>query len=123
ASPPPTATAVPTSPFGWPTPPISGARQLHAGTDFAAPDGTAILAAADGVVTVSNYSQSGGGIIVIKHTISGEKVATAYIHMWHDGIHVAVGDTVTAGQHIGDVGSSGQSTGPHLHFEIGRAHV
>ncbi|WP_233420146.1 M23 family metallopeptidase [Acidipropionibacterium acidipropionici] len=68
------------------------------------PDGTAILAAADGVVTVSNYSQSGGGIIVIEHTIRGEKVATAYIHMWHDGIHVAVGDTVTAGQHIGDVG-------------------
>ena len=114
----PADTWVLTSPFGWRTHPISGERKLHAGTDFAAPDGTAILAAADGVVTVSNYSQSGGGIIVIEHTISGEKVATAYIHMWHDGIHVAVGDTVTAGQHIGDVGSSGQSTGPHLHFEV-----
>lgn len=107
-----------TSPFGYRIHPITGERKLHAGTDFAAADGTPIMAAADGTVTVARYTDSGGGIIVIEHTIDGQKIATAYIHMWQDGIHVAVGDQVTAGQHIGDVGSSGQSTGPHLHFEV-----
>lgn len=107
-----------TSPFGYRIHPITGERKLHAGTDFAAADGTPIMAAADGVVTVARYTDSGGGIIVIEHTVDGKKIATAYIHMWQDGIHVQAGERVTAGQHIGDVGSSGQSTGPHLHFEV-----
>lgn len=90
---------------------------FHTGTDYAAPDGTPILAAADGIVTVAEFSQDWGGLIVIEHTIQGQ-VATAYVHMWQHGIHVTPGQQVTAGQHIGDVGSSGMSTGPHLHFEV-----
>src|SRR5699024_8730488 len=53
-----------------------------------------------------------------EHSIDGETIATAYIHSWEHGIHVTAGDQVTAGQHIADVGSSGMSTGPHLHFEV-----
>ncbi|MFT3860925.1 M23 family metallopeptidase [Micropruina sp.] len=107
-----------TSPFGWRIHPITGERSLHTGTDFAAADGTPILAAADGVVTVAEFSGGYGGLIVIEHQLDGQTIATAYAHMWERGIHVRVGDRVTAGQHIGDVGSSGMSTGPHLHFEV-----
>ncbi|MBK7820950.1 MAG: M23 family metallopeptidase [Tessaracoccus sp.] len=114
----PEGTWVLTSPFGMRTHPITGERKLHTGTDFAAPDGTPILAAADGVVTVAEFSGGYGGLIVIEHTIDGQTVATAYAHMWQHGIHVHAGDRVSAGQHIGDVGSSGMSTGAHLHFEV-----
>lgn len=114
----PDGTWVMTSPFGQRVHPITGETKLHGGTDFSAPDGTAIFAAADGVVTVAEYTDSGGGKIAIEHTIDGRRVATVYIHMWQDGIHVQPGELVTAGQHIGDVGSSGPSTGPHLHFEV-----
>ncbi|MFV4912404.1 M23 family metallopeptidase [Microbacterium lacticum] len=114
----PEGTWVRTSPFGWRNDPITGERRFHAGSDFAAPDGTSIYAVADGVVVRANYTDSGGGVVVIEHTVSGERVASMYIHMWEHGIHVAEGDTVTAGQHIGDVGSSGHSTGPHLHLQI-----
>ena len=114
----PEDTWVATSPFGPRTHPITGEQTMHTGSDFAAPDGTPILAAADGSVTVAEYSDASGGIVVIEHTIDGSTVATAYIHSWADGIHVTVGDQVSAGQHIADVGSSGMSTGPHLHFEV-----
>ncbi|EYT56583.1 peptidase M23 [Leucobacter sp. UCD-THU] len=108
-----------TSRFGWRTDPVTGARQdFHTGTDFAAPDGTGFLAVADGVVTVGGYLPGWGNAIVIEHTVGGQRVASAYFHMWDHGIHVTPGQHVTAGQHIGDVGSSGWSTGPHLHFEI-----
>ena len=107
-----------TSPFGMRIHPITGEHKRHTGTDLAAPDGTAILAAADGTVTVAEYTSGYGGLIVIEHTIDGQTVATAYAHMWQHGIHVKNGDQVHAGQHIGDVGSSGNSTGPHLHFEV-----
>ncbi|MEJ1092929.1 M23 family metallopeptidase [Microbacterium istanbulense] len=114
----PEGTWVLTSPFGMRTHPITGEQKLHTGTDFAAPDGTPILAAADGLVIVAEFSGGYGGLIVIEHTIDGQTVATAYAHMWQHGIHVHAGDRVTAGQHIGDVGSSGMSTGAHLHFEV-----
>ncbi|MGN6035896.1 M23 family metallopeptidase [Brevibacterium casei] len=115
----PEGTWVATSPFGPRTHPITGEEDsFHTGADFAAPDGTPILAAADGVVTVAEYSGGYGGLVVIEHDLPGEHVATAYAHSWEDGIHVSVGDTVRAGQHIADVGSSGMSTGPHLHFEV-----
>ncbi|WP_290713155.1 M23 family metallopeptidase, partial [Gordonia sp. UBA5067] len=114
----PEGTWVLTSPFGMRTHPITGEQKLHTGTDFAAPDGTPILAAADGLVTVAEFSGGYGGLIVIEHTIDGQTVATAYAHMWQHGIHVHAGDRVSAGQHIGDVGSSGMSTGAHLHFEV-----
>lgn len=114
----PEGTWVHTSDFGPRTDPLTGESAFHSGTDFAAPDGTPILAAADGVVTVAEFSGGYGGLIVIEHRISGATVATAYAHMWQHGIHVTVGERVVAGQHIGDVGSSGRSTGPHLHFEV-----
>ncbi len=98
--------------------PITGEKAFHSGTDLAAADGTPILAAADGVVTVAEFSGGYGGLVVIEHRIDGETIATAYAHMWENGIHAAVGEHVIAGQHIGDVGSSGHSTGPHLHFEV-----
>lgn len=114
----PEGTGVLTSEYGPRTHPITGEPSFHTGTDFAAPDGTPLLAAADGTVTVADFSGGYGGLIVIEHTIDGATVATAYAHMWEHGIHVQVGDTVAAGQHIGDTGSSGNSTGPHLHFEV-----
>ena len=114
----PEGTWVLTSPFGMRVHPITGERKMHTGTDFAAPDGTPILAAADGTVTVAEFSGGYGGLIVIEHIIDGKTVATAYAHMWQSGIHVRPGDRVSAGQHIGDVGSSGMSTGAHLHFEV-----
>lgn len=114
----PAGTWVLTSSFGPRIHPITGEPSFHTGTDFAAADGTPILAAADGVVTVAEFSGGYGGLIVIEHQIDGATVATAYSHMWQHGIHVTAGDRVVAGQHIGDVGSSGNSTGPHLHFEV-----
>lgn len=114
----PEGTWVLTSDYGPRIHPISRKQSFHTGTDFAAPDGTPILAAADGTVTVTEFTGSNGGLIVIEHRVRGQAVATAYRHMWERGIHVTPGQEVTAGQHIGDVGSSGNSTGPHLHFEV-----
>lgn len=114
----PEGTWVLTSDYGARMHPITGKQSFHTGTDVAAPDGTPILAAADGTVTVAGSSGDYGGLIVIEHRIDGYTTATAYGHMWEDGIHVTAGQKVTAGQHIGDVGSSGNSTGPHLHFEV-----
>ena len=109
---------VATDPFGPRVHPITGEDSFHTGADFAAPDGTPILAAASGTVTVAEFSGGYGGLVVIEHRIDGRTVATAYAHSWQHGIHVSVGDQVRAGQHIADVGSSGMSTGPHLHFEV-----
>ena len=114
----PDGTWVRTSPFGWRIHPITGKRAFHTGSDFAAPDGTPIFATADGVVTLAEFSGGYGGLIIIEHTVDGQRVASYYAHMWETGIHVTAGQRVAAGQHIGDVGSSGMSTGAHLHFEI-----
>lgn len=114
----PEGTWVHTGDFGPRVDPLTGENAFHTGTDLAAADGTQILAAADGVVTVAEFSGGWGGLTVIEHHIDSTTVATAYAHMWETGIHVTVGDRVIAGQHIGDVGSSGRSTGPHLHFEV-----
>lgn len=114
----PEGTWVKTDGFGPRTHPITGEPSFHTGLDLAAPANTSILAAADGTVTVAEFSGGYGGLIVIEHTIDGQTVATAYAHMWQAGILVHVGDRVSAGQHIGDVGTSGMSTGNHLHFEV-----
>lgn len=106
------------SAFGPRVHPITRVPSFHTGIDFAAADGTPILAAADGIVTFAAVSGGYGGLIVIEHTIDDETVATAYGHIWPDDILVGVGDAVKAGQHIGDVGSAGRSNGPHLHFEV-----
>ncbi|MGO3153459.1 MAG: M23 family metallopeptidase [Galactobacter sp.] len=114
----PEGTWVKTSDWGWRTDPFTGERSFHAGTDWAAPDGTALFALADGRVVSASYTEARGGVIVLEHTVGGQTVTSTYVHMWETGIHVTEGDTVSAGQHIGDVGSSGRSTGPHLHLEI-----
>ena len=106
-----------TSGFGLRVNPVTGVRQLHSGADFAAPDGTPIYAAADGVVTIAGPSTGGntGYMVAVDH---GGGVQTRYVHPWPSGILVRVGDVVTAGQQIARVGSSGNSTGPHLHLEV-----
>ncbi|MGO3658136.1 M23 family metallopeptidase [Micrococcaceae sp. AOP34-BR2-30] len=114
----PEGSYVHTSSFGPRVHPITGVPSFHAGTDWAAPDGTPIFALADGVVVYAGMVDGFSGQITLEHTIDGEKTATKYIHMWAHGIHVTAGDRVIAGQHIGDVGSSGHSTGPHLHFQV-----
>lgn len=115
----PKGTWRPTSPYGWRDDPVTGANSLHTGNDYAAPLGTPILAIADGTVTYAGPHPSGyAHLILIDHTIGGRKVTSGYAHMYGNGIHVRVGDRVTAGQHIGDVGNDGKSFGAHLHFEI-----
>lgn len=110
--------------FGPRIDPYTGEHRFHAGSDLPAPAGTPILAIADGVVIFAGERGTYGGLIILEHTVGGERVASYYAHMYDHGIHVAVGDSVAAGQHIGDVGSAGKSTGPHLHLEIhpGGAH-
>lgn len=93
-------------------------RPGHQGIDLAADDGTPMYAMAGGVVAESGPASGFGNWIVIDHTIDGKAYSTVYGHMWDDGLAVSAGDTVTAGQHIGDVGSNGGSTGPHLHLEV-----
>lgn len=114
----PTGSYVRTDSFGPRFDPFTGEASFHSGTDWAAADGTPIFAFADGVVTYAGMVDGYSGQVTIEHTIRGEKVATMYVHMWSDGIHVVAGDRVIAGQHIADVGSSGYSTGPHLHFQV-----
>jgi hypothetical protein len=114
----PTGTWVRTSGFGIRIHPITGERKLHTGVDFAASNGTHILAAADGRVAFAGPAAGFGHLILIEHMVGGEPVATGYAHMYAHGIHVRPGDTVTAGQYIADVGSDGYSTGSHLHFEV-----
>ncbi|OJV75951.1 MAG: peptidase M23 [Cellulomonas sp. 73-92] len=114
----PAGTYVRTSGYGMRDDPLTGQRRLHAGVDWAAPAGTPILALADGLVLQAGLTQDGTGRIVLEHTIDAQPVASVYLHMTTNGIHVHAGDHVIAGQHIGDVGSTGHSTGPHLHFEI-----
>ncbi|MEJ6398670.1 M23 family metallopeptidase [Yoonia sp. 208BN28-4] len=87
--------------------------RLHAGTDFAAPIGTPIYATADGVVTSAGWSSGYGRLIKIQHEFG---IETRYAHL--NSMRVSVGQRVSRGQRIGDMGNSGRSTGPHLHYEI-----
>ncbi|WP_308468460.1 M23 family metallopeptidase [Rathayibacter soli] len=112
----PAGTWVKTDGFGPRVDPITGQPSFHTGTDYGAPAGTPILAIAAGRVTAAGPAAGYGNLIVIEHNVGGQVVASAYGHEEH--IYVQVGDLVTAGQHIADVGSEGHSTGPHLHFEI-----
>lgn len=93
---------------------------FHAGVDMAAPLGTVIRAAASGTVVHVGEGIDGRSsyLIAIKHHLRGHDVWTWYVHMYQDGIFVKEGDQVTAGQVIAAVGSNGNSTGPHLHFEV-----
>ncbi len=102
-----------TSYFGTRVDPISGEIKTHGGTDIAAPLGTPILAAADGVVVTATWHNSYGYYVKIKHD---DTYSTLYAHC--SALHVSVGQTVKQGQVIADCGSTGYSTGPHLHFEV-----
>ncbi|KJZ20958.1 M23 family metallopeptidase [Loktanella sp. S4079] len=87
--------------------------RLHAGTDFAGPIGTPIYATADGVVTHAGWSSGYGRLIKIRHDFG---IETRYAHL--NAMRVSVGQRVSRGERIGDMGNSGRSTGPHLHYEV-----
>lgn len=99
--------------YGERTHPISGRKSFHAGIDIAAPSGTTILAARSGEVVQSGYRGAYGLVVLIDH---GDAVATLYAHT--SRTFVRVGEVVSTGQAIAAVGSTGYSTGPHLHFEV-----
>lgn len=105
------------SPFGYRVHPTLGYMRLHAGQDWAASVGTPIYSVADGKVTTARMV-AGMGTITIQHNVDGKVWYSRYLHMYQDGIYVSEGQEVKAGDLIAGVGSSGQSTGAHLHFEI-----
>lgn len=102
-----------TSPFGWRSNPFGGAPEFHQGLDIAAPSGTTVTAAASGTVIMAQWYGGYGNYILIDH---GGGYSTGYGHL--SAIYVSSGQAVQRGQAIGAVGSTGQSTGPHLHFEV-----
>lgn len=101
------------SPYGWRIHPVYGVRKFHSGIDLAAPSGTPIYATRTGQVTLAVYSTTAGYYVTINH---GDGFSSTYMHMTH--YVVKTGQYVSAGQLIGYVGSTGTSTGPHLHFGI-----
>lgn len=104
-----------TSRFGWRTHPIFGNRRFHAGIDIGAPYGSAIVSAGPGSVLYVGYRGGYGNTVMIDH---GNGVVSLYAHQASGGIKVNTGEQVQRGQRIGTVGSTGNSTGPHLHFEV-----
>jgi len=103
------------SSFGMRKHPISGFNKMHQGTDFAAPMGTPIMASGSGTIIRAKWCGGGGNCIKIKHNSTYE---TIYAHMKSFAKGVKVGKKVRQGQIIGYVGSTGMSTGPHLHYEV-----
>ena len=103
------------SPFGMRKHPIQGFNKMHTGTDFAAPMGTPIMASGTGTITRAKWCGGGGNCIKIKHNSTYE---TIYAHMKNFAKGIRVGKKVRQGQIIGYVGSTGMSTGPHLHYEV-----
>jgi murein DD-endopeptidase MepM/ murein hydrolase activator NlpD len=101
------------SPFGWRIDPFTGRSALHTGLDFQADTGTPILAAAGGVVVAQEFHPAYGNMVEIDH---GNDLVTRYAHA--SQVWVKKGDLVKRGQKIAAVGSTGRSTGPHLHFEV-----
>lgn len=93
--------------------PTLGVQKFHNGVDFAAPTGTPILAAYNGTVVGADYNSSMGNYVMINH---GDGLYTIYMHA--SALYVSSGQTVTKGQQIAAVGSTGRSTGPHLHFSV-----
>ena len=103
------------SPFGMRKHPIDGFNKMHRGTDFAAPLGTPIMASGSGVVKKAGWCGGGGNCVVIKHNSTYQ---TIYAHMSKFAKSIRAGVRVKQGQIIGYVGSTGKSTGPHLHYEV-----
>ena len=103
------------SKFGLRKHPIDGYNKMHRGTDFAAPEGTPIMASGDGVILKSSWCGGGGNCIKIKHNST---YSTVYAHLSKFANGIRKGKRVKQGQIIGYVGSTGKSTGPHLHYEV-----
>ena len=103
------------SPFGMRKHPIDGFNKMHKGTDFAAPMGTPIMASGSGIIKKAGWCGGGGNCVVIKHNSTYE---TVYAHMSKFAKGIKKGVRVKQGQTIGYVGSTGKSTGPHLHYEV-----
>ena len=103
------------SPFGMRKHPIDGYNKMHKGTDFAAPKGTPIMASGSGVIKKAGWCGGGGNCVVIKHNSTYQ---TIYAHMSKFAKGIRSGTRVKQGQTIGYVGSTGKSTGPHLHYEV-----
>ena len=101
------------SEFGYRIHPIYGTNIFHSGLDMAAPSGSPILAAADGQVVAASYESSMGNYVMIDH---GDGLYTIYMHA--SALYCSKGQSVTAGTKIAAVGSTGNSTGPHLHFSV-----
>lgn len=109
----PINTAFNSSSYGWRIDPFNGSKAFHEGLDFTANTGTPIRAAADGIVSAAEQGGAYGKIVKVEH---GAGLETRYAHT--SKILVKVGERVTKGQIIAEVGSTGRSTGPHLHYEI-----
>ena len=103
------------SSFGMRKHPIDGYNKMHRGTDFAAPEGTPIMASGDGIIIRAKWCGGGGNCIKIKHNST---YSTVYAHMSKFAFGMKKGVRVKQGQVIGYVGSTGKSTGPHLHYEV-----
>ncbi|QDQ01403.1 peptidoglycan DD-metalloendopeptidase family protein [Lysinibacillus fusiformis] len=103
-----------TSPYGWRN--IGAGPEFHYGVDLANKTGTPIWAAAEGVVSYAAPLSSYGNVVILTHSIDGQIYTTVYAHL--SAFNVSVGTEVTQGQQIAAMGSTGRSTGPHLHFEV-----
>ncbi len=103
------------SSFGMRKHPILGYNKMHKGTDFAAPEGTPIMASGDGVIIKAGWCGGGGNCVKIKHN---KTYQTIYAHMKNFSNLAVPGNRIKQGQVIGYVGSTGMSTGPHLHYEV-----
>jgi murein DD-endopeptidase MepM/ murein hydrolase activator NlpD len=106
-----------TSPFGMRDDPIRRGRiRMHRGVDLRGATGTPVYATASGVALMAGYCDRGtGNCVVIEHPHGWR---SQYFHL--NAVHIRAGETVEQGEHIGDIGSTGRSTGPHLHFQLGR---
>jgi murein DD-endopeptidase MepM/ murein hydrolase activator NlpD len=102
--------------YGWRRDPIDGSREFHKGVDIVAPTGTPVRAAADGLVTAAGRMSGYGSMVHLAH---GYGMGTRYGHL--SRIVVTPGQRVKRGDIVGYVGSTGRSTGPHLHYEVFRA--
>lgn len=108
--------------FGPRSAPCGGCSSSHDGVDFIPGVGTPVMSIADGVVVLATEDGGGLGVNVeVQHNIDGELVTSSYAHMQYGSLAVSVGQQVTAGQQLGAVGTTGQSTGPHLHLEMFKA--
>jgi murein DD-endopeptidase MepM/ murein hydrolase activator NlpD len=104
-----------TSPFGMRQNPVTGSYRVHEGLDLAAPEGTEVFAARDGVVSETGYNPVYGNYVILRH---GDNWTSLYGHL--SKTEITLRQEVRSGSLIGRVGSTGQSTGPHLHFELRR---